>query len=79
MINKDNKTITMKKFAILTVLFLTTATLTTLASDPYFHRSSKPVSQKTLGAPLDGGLLLLLGGAGAAFYTARKQRANEEE
>jgi hypothetical protein len=31
---------------------------------------------KDVGAPLDGGLLLVLGGAGVAYYTARKKKEN---
>jgi hypothetical protein len=30
----------------------------------------------TVGAPLDGGLLLVLGGAGVAYFAARKKREN---
>jgi hypothetical protein len=30
----------------------------------------------SVGAPLDGGLLLLLGGAGVAYYASRKKKEN---
>jgi len=79
----------MRKFAILTVLIL--ATMTASAMNGPLRRHHGPGSAdsrpprvhngktKPVGAPLDGGLLLLLGGAGVAYYTAKKQRAKSEE
>jgi hypothetical protein len=37
--------------------------------------TGKP-GKATVGAPLDGGLLLVLGGAGVAYFAARKKREN---
>lgn len=39
----------------------------------YGHTGAKPGS---VGAPLDGGLLLILGGAGVAYYSTRKRKRN---
>ena len=78
----------MKKFVILTALLLTTATLTTDAMGHPFgrrgghHRDPKPIDhngKKPVGAPLDGGLLLLLGSAGVAYYAAKKQKVRDQE
>jgi len=77
----------MKKFAVITLILFGTINLTTSASSfsthvGYNHRSAKPIQNNNsapVGAPLDGGLLLILGSAGLAYYTARKQRARCEE
>jgi hypothetical protein len=38
------------------------------------HTKVDRPSNKTVHAPLDGGLLLALGGAGVAYYAARKKK-----
>jgi hypothetical protein len=40
----------------------------------YYNRGG----QNCVGAPLDGGLLALLAGAGIVYFTARKKRKNIE-
>jgi len=79
----------MKKTVILSILFLLVTTFYLNAQDRRqtrnnnagrgnnshgsgFGHSNKP----TVGAPLDGGLLLVLGGAGVAYYAARKKKQN---
>ena len=34
---------------------------------------------QAVGAPVDGGLLTVLGAAGVAYYAARKKKANKQE
>jgi hypothetical protein len=44
----------------------------------YGHtKIDRPPTSKTVNAPLDGGLLLALGGAGVAYYAARKRKKEQ--
>lgn len=45
--------------------------------DKYEHNHHHG-SNNTVGAPLDGGLLTVLGAAGVAYYVSRKKRKNGE-
>jgi hypothetical protein len=60
----------MKKFAIFLGLFLFMSALSVYAGP------TGPSGQRITVAPLDGGLLLVLGGAGVAYFAARKKKKN---
>ena len=42
------------------------------------HRNHNHNGGGAVGAPLDGGLLAILGAAGVAYFTARKKKKNGE-
>jgi hypothetical protein len=70
----------MKKATLVFLLTLGLATLTvnaTAQNDPSHYRD--PSHGNTTGAPLDGGLLLILGSAGLAYYASRKQKSGRAE
>lgn len=67
----------MKKVAFMVLLLMVTATAAVKAvapNDPSHYREPH-----TVGAPLDGGLLLILGSAGVAYYASRKQKSRKTE
>jgi hypothetical protein len=79
----------MKKTAILTILLFLSATLYVSAMERhapgtgynhgrghYSHGNGNGYGhhKNNVGAPLDGGLLLVLGGAGVAYYASRKKK-----
>lgn len=86
------KNIQMKKTAILSILLFVATSFYVNAQERHspgqgykkgkghqshgngngYGHSGKP----TVGAPLDGGLLLVLGGAGVAYFAARKKKEN---
>jgi|WetSurMetagenome_2_1015567.scaffolds.fasta_scaffold132647_1 hypothetical protein len=67
----------MKKVAFLVLMLMTVTTTAVKAvspNDPSHYRDPH-----TVGAPLDGGLLLILGSAGVAYYASRKQKSKKKE
>ena len=73
----------MKKLAVIITLVIASLTtqVSAMSSDPFWHRgehNNRP-GKGAVGAPLDGSLLLLLAGAGVAYYSAKKNKeANKE-
>ncbi len=43
------------------------------------HGNNNRHGNNTIGAPLDGGLLTILGAAGVAYFVSRKKKKNGEE
>lgn len=74
----------MKTFKILAILlFLSLATSAEASNHPRFrnhkhHYNSTQPKSATVGAPLDGGILAILGAAGVAYFAARKRKKNEK-
>jgi hypothetical protein len=67
----------MKKVAFLALMLMAaapTAVNAVTPNDPSHYRDPH-----TVGAPLDGGLLLILGSAGVAYYASRKQKSKKLE
>jgi len=67
----------MKKVAFLVFMIMAIASSTANAvtpNDPSHYRDPH-----TVGAPLDGGLLLILGSVGVAYYASRKQKSKKLE
>jgi hypothetical protein len=73
----------MKTFKILAILlFLSLAISAEASGHPRFrshhHFNSTQPKPSTVGAPRDGGILAILGVAGAAYFAARKRKKNEK-
>lgn len=60
---------TIVKFSVIVVLILLIS--------PELFADVRP--SNTVGVPLDGGLLAILAGAGAAYYTARSSKKNKKK
>jgi hypothetical protein len=70
----------MRKFKIILVLFALTAVFSAnVMGHPGRHQPShnhNGGTSPTVGAPLDGGILAILGIAGVAYFVARKKKNN---
>jgi hypothetical protein len=62
------------KFFLILVLFISTLSADAMAKVNPRNKSRKP----TIGAPLDGGLLIALGAAGAGYYSFRKNKKSKD-
>jgi hypothetical protein len=72
----------MKAIKVVTILFLLTFAITVDASShPRFrnhqHNYSNNDTKPTVGAPLDGGILAILGAAGIGYFVTRKRKKNQ--
>jgi hypothetical protein len=71
----------MKIIKVISILVILLSITTADAfSKPKHHQHRKqnhPTTRPTVGAPLDGGILTVLGAAGVAYFVARKKKNND--
>jgi hypothetical protein len=58
------------------LLFLFLLVFASVDANAFFptHKPEKPQEEGTVGAPLDGGLLVLLAGAGITYFGVRRKK-----
>lgn len=67
----------MKTFKIFSILLL--LVVASFAFSPDVYGKVKNKKNPPVGAPIDGGLLTILGAAGVTYYLARKKKNNSSE
>jgi len=69
------------RLMVIVMAFLLYGTVDTYAGGGHhnnYHQTRKPNNCNTVGAPLDGGLLTMLLGAGLVYFGARKRRKEQQ-